>query len=139
MAEGASDLARLDWPSGLGRLRRVSRSEFRSRWPYYGSPASKREAGIFKLLCVCSLQTQLNITLGKKLSRRVVRCYSSPCPFGHITIGGIVLAIVDQKLRWDEKIVMRVATWMTRHVQLALFVMVSLFLAMLALVFGGSS
>lgn len=47
------------------------------------------------------------------------------------------MVIVDQKLRRDERVVMGVAVWMTRHVQLSLFLMVLVCLALLAAVFGG--
>ena len=41
-------------------------------------------------------------------------------------------------LKWDERLVGRIAVWMTRNVSLTMFLLAALLICMVALFFGGS-
>ena len=47
------------------------------------------------------------------------------------------MSIVEERLKWDERIVYGLAGWMQRHVQLTVFIMSVTALAVVALIFGG--
>ena len=47
------------------------------------------------------------------------------------------MSIVEERLKWDEKLIRGIARWMEGHVKLALFVLSAVFLAVVALIFGG--
>ena len=50
---------------------------------------------------------------------------------------GCPVVIVEERLKWDEKLIRGIARWMEGHVKLALFVLSAVFLAVVALIFGG--